>query len=266
MASIFRPLSMLSSFKNILRRLRAPTTLTCTHDKRDPDAWLTKHLPEGRWTPPPCKDASQILAQLRRMDARGKQPLWEGYQALGSYQRTDTTRTATEVSTFGPLGHAFAWLARERRPAMLVEVGTAFGLSGMYWLSGMEEIGEGHLLTFEPNELWAKQAQENLQCISERFTAVTGTFEEHIDRALPQGTTIDMALIDAIHTTAFVIPQFDAIAQRASAGALVIIDDIDFSDDMRSCWRQLTLDPRVRAAVSLGRAGILELHPSQTGV
>jgi predicted O-methyltransferase YrrM len=130
----------------------------------------------------------------------------------------------------------------------------------MYWLSGLEMNAAGRLLTFEPNKVWAPIARGNLDAIGTRFELTVGTFEENIDRMLRSGEQIDIAFIDAIHTSEFVVPQFQIVAARLAPGGLVLLDDIDFSDDMRSCWELLRGDSRVAASVEVDRVGVLEFR------
>lgn len=250
---------MTSLFHRILRKIVPVQSLSIIHEKDATDAWLTKNIPKGRWTPPKALLSGIIFKRLLQSDAEGKKPLWEGYKSVNNYARTDMERSAREVSTFGPQGNVFTWLVEERKPDLILEIGTAFGFSGMYFLAGIKQIQKGHLITFEPNDIWSKIAEENLRAVDSRFTLVRSTFEEAGEQNIPKGKRIDLTLIDAIHTSAFVLPEFEAVIAHASAGALIIIDDIDFSDDMRSCWKTLVNDKRVLAAVSLGRFGILEL-------
>jgi predicted O-methyltransferase YrrM len=49
-------------------------------------------------------------------------------------------------------GDASLHLATALKPRLVVEVGTAFGVSGMYWLLGLR--GSGRLVTFDPNNVW----------------------------------------------------------------------------------------------------------------
>jgi predicted O-methyltransferase YrrM len=129
----------------------------------------------------------------------------------------------------------------------------------MYFLAGLETNGKGKLLTFEPNETWRRMAVACLEKIGTRFISTAGTFEATIDEVLPAGESIDLAFIDAIHTRAFVMPQLERVVARCSDHALVILDDINFSDDMRDCWNQVARDPRFVSSVALGqRVGILE--------
>ncbi len=69
-----------------------------------------------------------------------------------------------------------------------------------------------------------------------------------------------LAFIDAIHTSAFVEPQFELVARRLSPGGLIVLDDIDFSPDMWSCWQKLREDRRVLASAELDRVGLVELQ------
>jgi predicted O-methyltransferase YrrM len=143
---------------------------------------------------------------------------------------------------------------------VIVEFGTAFGVSGMYWLSGLETNGSGHLFTYDPNENWLTVARDNLSAVSSKFTSTLGTFEENVDRTLGE-RRVDVAFIDAIHTPEFVRPQFELVAERLTPGGVVIVDDIHFSPEMASLWTQLARDSRVLASCALsGRAGLLQLR------
>ena len=72
--------------------------------------------------------------------------------------------------------------------------------------------------------------------------------------------TAQIAFIDAIHTSEFVGPQFELVAARLSPGGLVLLDDIDFSPDMRSCWEKIRADRRLSASVEVDRVGIVEFR------
>jgi predicted O-methyltransferase YrrM len=158
------------------------------------------------------------------------------------------------------MGNLFANLVKKRKPSVIVEFGTAFGVSGMYWIAGLEANNYGELLTFEPNKVWAEIARKNLSAIGSRFQLVIGTFEENIDLYLGHDRRIDIAFIDAIHTSEFVIPQFKLVIDRLAPNGIILLDDINFSSDMASCWDRIALDSRVKASAALSnRVGIVEL-------
>ena len=185
----------------------------------------------------------------------------KGAQRLDrAYGQNDAARFPDEVRSASYAGDVYAWLAINRLPAVVVEFGSAFGVSGMYWLAGLEAIAAGHLYSFEINPQWAAIAQRNMASIGSRFTLTVGSFEDQVDHVLP-GKLIDLAFVDGIHTREFIMRQFDVLRARASKGALVLFDDIDFpTGRMREGWDSIWQHPAVVAACEVnGHLGIVEL-------
>ncbi len=164
------------------------------------------------------------------------------------------------VRTKSSVGDFFTYLVIQKKPNIIVEFGTAFGVSGMYFLSGIETNKKGELLTFEVNKNWAELAFKNLEQISKNFKLTVGTFEENIEDCLEKNRLIDIAFIDGIHTKEFVIPQLEIVVKHCNKGALIILDDIDFSENMAECWAEVSMDNRFISSLKLGnRVGVLEL-------
>lgn len=203
--------------------------------------------------PRPPALAAKVQERVVATQRLGEQPLWQGYG-----EGSTATRTPAVVSTQQAVGRFYSDLVRRLRPSVVVEFGSAFGVSGMHWLAGIEDNTHGHLYSYEPNEAWAKVAAENMRAVSARVTPVVGTFEEHVDATL-SGQSIDLAFIDAIHTSAFVEPQFDLVAQRLAPGGVIVLDDIGFSPDMEGCWQRLSRRPAATVGTVTGRVGLLQL-------
>ncbi len=243
------------------RRAVLPLPLICLRTALG--TWCAAQLAGYASSRPDTKQMRRIESLARQADALGEQPLWEGYagqQTIPGRFGKDMTRRAAQVSKTTPEGAFFTWLVQQRKPRNVLEFGTAFGVSGMYWLAGLEANASGELLTFEPNAVWAAIAAKNLAAISPRFTLTNGIFEDHVPRLLSEKRAVDIAFIDAIHTSAFVNRQLELVLQLAAPGALIIIDDINFSDDMRACWQNIAMSDRFVAAYMLGeRVGIVEL-------
>jgi predicted O-methyltransferase YrrM len=234
----------------------APTPVPITWIQRQGTSWLSRQYGDGPIAPARVAWTRRIEALAARANRHGALPLWEGYPA-----QTRRRRLANDVRTTETMGQVFVDLVRAKRPATIVEFGTAFGVSGMYWLAGLEANAHGHLFTFEPNLLWADIAERNLARVSRRFTLVKGTFEQNVDQYLARVRIIDLAFIDAIHTREFVMPQLELVLERCAPGALIVLDDINFSDDMRACWEDIARDVRLVASAALGpRVGIVELY------
>lgn len=203
---------------------------------------------------------SVAIEDLSKVTNRsGEHPLWEGY---GELNTRGPNRKPNQVRTTAIYGNFYTYLVQQLRPNTIVEFGAAFGVSGMYFLAGLEENGNGELLSFEPNDLWANFANYNFNSISNRHRLTYGTFEENISETLEPGQCIDLAFIDAIHTEKFVLEQLDLLLRHSIAGTIILLDDINFSDEMRACWSNVSNDARFSCTASLGqRVGIIEYTP-----
>ncbi len=247
------------------RHLAARAPLTVGWVKHDPGSWLAAHLAGPRFRPPAPPQAGLIERIAAETEALGRQALWEGYRAAYArdgampWANKEMARSSEEVRSQPRMGRVFSWLAATRKPGVIVEVGTAFGISGMYWVGGLEQAGSGTLLTFDPNETWHSIAVRNMARIGSRAIAVARTVEDSLDETLA-GRRIDLCFIDAIHTGEFVRAQLALLLPHMTPGALILLDDITFSDDMKGCWQELALDERFRASLTLDqRVGLLEL-------
>jgi predicted O-methyltransferase YrrM len=229
--------------------------------RKDRNSWLCQHLTGKAIKAGDTIYSSRIEKLAEETNKLGPQPLWQGY---GDKNVRGPTRVPNDVRTGRAMGNLFTYLVQKRQPNVVVEFGTAFGISGMYFLAGIESNQTGKLLTFEPNDVWREVAVHNLSQISNRFDSIAGTFEDNIADALPRGQGIDLAFIDAIHTKEFVLPQLEIVLSRSSDNAIIILDDINFSESMKECWKEVSMDIRFSCSAALGgRVGILELSGSR---
>lgn len=214
---------------------------------------------ERQFAPPRLPVHDLIEQRARLTQDAGERPLWQGYKGLKDYPHVigeDAARSAGQVSTTSRTGVWFTWLAQTVGDPIVVEFGTAFGSSGMYWLAG---IGRGHLYTFDPNTDWADFARKNLESVSDQFTLTLDTFESAGPK-LVEPNSVDVGFIDAIHTKEFVDAQYEILRPMMKPGGIVLFDDIRFSPSMKECWSDMTKRPEfVGVATIGGRVGVAEL-------
>lgn len=220
---------------------------------RAPPAHIAHKLPVGARVRPseaPREKEIEHLAALANQ--AGPLPLWVGYLGLSDQMQ----RSADEVRIHRTLGRLLAQITISLKPRTVVEFGAAFGVSGMYLGAALESTESGWLWSFEPNQLWAAFAERNISTVCKRVTVVRDTFEDSVDRFVPG--PIELALIDAIHTSRFVSRQLNLVAERAQSGSVILLDDIHFSSEMSHFWASLEQDTRFDGAAEIGdRLGLL---------
>jgi predicted O-methyltransferase YrrM len=242
--------------KNILKIIKE-RKINISWIKKEKNTNLFSIFPSTKLTPEISRYSKKIEKIAETTNGLGPQPLWDGY---GKNNIAGKTRMPDGVRTNYNMGNLYSQIVKHLQPNVIVEFGTAFGVSSMYFLSGIQENSFGHLFTFEPNNQWRDIAVKNISEIGNQFTSISGTFEDNQKTTLPDGTCIDLAFVDAIHTSAFVRPQIEIVLSRSHTGTIIILDDINFSDDMQKCWIELANDERFIASASLGnRVGILEV-------
>lgn len=231
--------------------------------KSAPQSWIGEFFKQDLHAMPSPPMSAKIEDLALKASMLGELPLWEGFEKLEDYPFPvkNATRNANQVRVDKKVGDLFYNLVVAKKPTRIVEIGTAFGVSGMYWLSGINANKSGTLLTFDPNAIWAKVAQSNLAMISPNYVSTVDTFEETHHKILKPGDTIDMAFIDAIHQSGIVNNQFKLISQYCAPGSIILFDDINFSYDMWDCWVKIARSSQVKASCSIAkRIGIAELN------
>lgn len=213
--------------------------------------------PPLHW-PKPTMMENTIARRITHTSEQGPQPLWRGYQNVRDYPTWHTPdRNVHDVGMPKAIGLLVMHMVRQVKPSVVVEVGTAFGISGMYFLAAT--YPGAVLITFEPNGVWRDLAISNLLSVSDQFESVLGTFEDNISHL--NGRRIDFAFLDAIHTRDHVMTQYELVLNHASAECVVLVDDINFSEDMRRCWEELLQRPEVVSAIDCDdRLGVLQLR------
>ena len=259
-------MSTFALLKRVVRHLLPEPGLTLLWVQKNPTSWLCSNLPDEAIRISDTGQYSSFEKIAAGINSRGTQPLWDGYRA--AYEKDSTVpwanasmqRLPDQVRTQPQMGRLFAKIAANIKPDLIVEIGTAFGVSAMYWASGLQASGRGRLVTFDPNPTWHGIAAEHLAGFGPTVETVLGTFEENIDARL-MGQKISIAFVDAIHTDSFVSAQIEMLLLRAAPNAIIVLDDITFSDDMRACWKKWAGDARILSSVSVDdRVGILEFR------
>ena len=201
-----------------------------------------------------------IEATITTTNDMGRLPLWNEYKNVANYGRViddNPKRKMADVRTKSEFCQFYAWLVKQLKPEAVLEFGAAFGASGMYWLAGLNMCNRGKLYSFEPNDIWHPIALRNFDTVSDRHLLTLGTFEDNIGVI---GEKVGISLIDAIHTRDFVVNQFELVRKVSAKGALVLFDDINFSQDMQDCWDEISQSDEFQSVWQLSsRVGIVEL-------
>jgi methyltransferase family protein len=147
-------------------------------------------------------------------------------------------------------------LVRELVPSSCLELGTAFGISGAYQAAALELNGGGSLTTLEGARDWADIAEQGFSELGlGRVETLVGPIEETFAAAARSGP-FDYAFVDAEHSEQAIRSYFHLMAPHLSPGAVVVFDDIDWSEGTWRSWQAIRRHERIARSASLGRMGV----------
>lgn len=157
---------------------------------------------------------SKVLAEEQAIMAAGGGVIDD--QTLASIRDRSFMAVAPEV------GRLIYLLARSRRPALIVEFGTSFGLSAIHLAAALRDNGFGRLVTTEQS---ANKASRALQHFTEAGVAdLVEIRQGDAFQTLTGIDRIDLLLLDGWKP--LYLPMLKQLEPAFSPGCLVIADDV----------------------------------------
>lgn len=143
-----------------------------------------------------------------------------------------------------------------------LELGACAGISSAY-LAAAPSCEK--LITIEGSSALADLARETAQKVQlGRVEVKTGLFDDVLDELLPTlgEDALALAYIDGHHEKIATLHYLERIEPALRPGAIVILDDVSWSHDMRSMWQQVCQKPIFTHAADFGEVGVLIYDPN----
>jgi predicted O-methyltransferase YrrM len=157
-------------------------------------------------------------------------------------------------------------LVRNLSARRCLEMGTCVGISGAYLAAAMTTHGGGELWTLEGHRDRAEVARDTFRRLGlDDAEVVVGRFDRTLPGVLESGP-FDLVFVDGHHDGDATIAYVTAIQEVCGPGALLVLDDIDWSDGMRFAWAFLRAQLSDSTVADLGRLGLIRLGAADAGL
>jgi predicted O-methyltransferase YrrM len=118
-------------------------------------------------------------------------------------------------------------------PTLGCEVGLAYGVSTLYILDAMHDLGEGHLIGMDPaqhDQTWQGGGLYNLQRagFANRYSFHEASSQFVLPRLAEAGTRIQFGFIDGWHTFDHTLVDFFYLDMMMDVGGVMILDDVGY--------------------------------------
>jgi len=122
------------------------------------------------------------------------------------------------------VGRLLYVLTRSRRPQIVVEFGTSYGISGIHLAAALRDAGRGRLVTTELDAVKAGRAQDNFRAagLADLIEIRIGDAFETLRDGIAGG--IEVLLLDGWKP--LYLPMLKFLEPRLAPGALIIADDL----------------------------------------
>lgn len=136
----------------------------------------------------------------------------------------------------------------------ILELGTSLGLTTLY----LAAAPAARVFTVEGNAALAALARENFQQLgAENICLMESSFADALKKVFADLSGADLVFLDGDHRFAAVQHYFQLLLPHLHERSVLIVDDINWSTEMRKAWREMQRHPRVTMSFDLYRLGLL---------
>jgi len=197
------------------------------------------------------KIRKELLADKTTIKVRD---LGAGSGIMGKDTRkiSDIARYSAVTEKYGLL---LARLSEEFGAPSVVEFGTSLGISTMYLASTVTDIP---VFTMEGCPETAAVAERNFEKAGlDNITVLKGPFDESMPELKKKVERPGLVFIDGDHRKGAVLRYFSEMAEIAGPDTVIVLDDINYSEDMGEAWNEVKCHPKVTLSVDIFRMGIV---------
>lgn len=153
-------------------------------------------------------------------------------------------------------------LAKTRNTRRIVEFGTSFGISSIYLAYG---ASKGRVFTFEGVPEIAQKAEEHFMHLGlKNIELITGQIDHTLPAFLNSQDEFDLVFMDGNHKKIPTLKYFESMLPKMSSGGIFIIDDIYWSEEMRSAWSIIKKHPRTKSTLDFYQFGLVLLDSKRS--
>lgn len=144
-------------------------------------------------------------------------------------------------------------------PSTMLELGTSLGISALYQASAAPAA---RFTTMEGCLNTAAIARKNFDMAGFKdIQIIVGDFDMSLFRFLSQTPSLDYVFIDGNHKKDPVLIYFNACLEKIHKNSILIVDDINWSKEMKEAWKEIKLNPKVYVTIDLFMMGLVFFNP-----
>jgi predicted O-methyltransferase YrrM len=171
---------------------------------------------------------------------------------------SDITKNALKPPNLAQLIYR---LAAFIKPDNIIELGTCLGITTLYLQNA---VPGAKVYTLEGCPQTASIAKEVFdRSGSKDITVITGNFDDTLKDIIDSQQKLDFVYVDGNHQKDATLRYFEWCLPKVHEGAMLIFDDIYWSEGMKQAWEQIKAHPQVTVTVDLFWIGLVLFKTGQ---
>ena len=160
----------------------------------------------------------------------------------------------------------FYSLIKNLRIKYCLEIGTNLGVSGGYILEAMDYGEEYKFITLEGVPKMCEISSNHFSEIVENsnFEVIQGLYENTFQKVIDNDYNYDLIFIDGNHQKDPTIHYFNELKSKLADKAVIIFDDINWSNGMKEAWQIISEDPIVNYSIDFYKLGIVVIEKNNS--
>lgn len=164
----------------------------------------------------------------------------------------DIAKSSLKPSKYGQL---LFRMVQHFKPVTILELGTSLGITSAYLATAKQDA---KVYTMEGSKEIASVAKSNFKNLQiENIEIIEGNFDETLPPFLETEQKLDFVFIDGNHRYEPTIRYFEWLLPKTHENTILIFDDIHWSKEMETAWKQIQDHPNVTLSIDLFFIGLV---------
>lgn len=188
------------------------------------------------------------------------------FDEIGSSAEITVAKVARRATSPEIWTRFFYQLSKTNIVNNVLEIGTNLGVSGQYFIKGLEDKENAKFITLEGVKGLCEIASTRFETLSshDRFEVIHGLYDKTLPELVKNKTRFDLVFIDGNHRYEATLNYFEMLKDNLADKAMVIFDDIHWSEGMRKAWREICVQKGIVFSINFFKLGIVVFDPKQS--
>lgn len=173
--------------------------------------------------------------------------------------KKNTNEWLKKSSSSSKYGKLLNRIANYYNTKKILELGTNLGIGAAYLSTEKNKV-----LSIEGNKFLAAYTREAL--LKNNFKNIEieiGNFDIVLSDILQKNQQFDLYFLDGNHSKKATLSYFNDILSFITPNDIIILDDINWSEEMNEAWQQIYKNQKVKLSIDLYKMGILFFREEQ---